>query len=217
MAYLKRNNFGKFWPIPRKGTTYVTVSSHNKTESIPLMVVMRDVLKFVKNKKELMKIIHEKQITINGKEVREANYPICLFDILSLKPMKKNYQAVLTKNKKYAFEEVAEKDAKSRVYKIINKKIISKDKIQLNLMQGKNIISKEKMNIGDSVVLDFENKVVKVLELKSGGNAVVIEGKHSGNKGKIEEIIERGGKKLVKIASEGEKINVWIKNVIVIE
>ena len=33
MAYLKRNNFGKFWPIPRKGTTYVTVSSHNKTES----------------------------------------------------------------------------------------------------------------------------------------------------------------------------------------
>ena len=151
MAYLKRNNFGKFWPIPRKGTTYVAVSSHNKKESIPLIIVMRDILKLVKTKKELRKLINEKQIKINGKEIRETNYPICLFDVLALDTLGKNYKAVLSEKKKFVFEEISGKEAKSKPYKVLSKKILAKGNVQLNLMYGKNIISKEKVNIGDSI------------------------------------------------------------------
>jgi len=222
MTYLNRNNFGKFWPIARKGSKYVSRSSHNLGESMPLIVVIRDVLKLVRTKKELKKLIGEKQIKINGKEIRVVNYPICLFDVLSLENLKKNYKMVLLKNKKFGFEEIADKDAKSRVYKVLNKKILSKGIVQLNLNNGKNVLLKEKVGIGDGVVLDFvSGKVVGVVEMKKGANAVVIEGKHAGNKGKIEDVFERGGKKLVKIKlndsgkSTGESVNVWVKNAVV--
>jgi small subunit ribosomal protein S4e len=216
MAYLNRNNIEKFWPIERKGTKYLAVASHNKKDSIPLLVVMRDILKTVRNKKELKKIIHEKQIKINHKEIRETNYPISLFDVLTLG--NKNYQAILSEHKKIKFNEVSDKDSETKIFKIINKKLISGNKIQLNLMHGKNLISSEKANTGDSVLLSLkDNKIIKVIPMEKGKNAFVIQGKHTGIKGKIEELMIRGGKSLAKISSEKEKINVWTKNIVVIE
>lgn len=214
--HIKRNNMPKFWPIARKGTKYLAVASHNKTESLPLIIVLRDILKIVENKKEAKKIINEKQIKINYKEIRDINYPVCLFDILSING--KSYKTLLSGNKKIFFEEVSGKDSEVKIFKVINKKILDGKRVQLNLMHGKNIISKEKVNTGDSIVFNFhENKIVKVIPMEKGKEAFVTEGKHAGHKGKIEEIMSRGGKKLVKISSGKGRINVWTKNIIVIE
>lgn len=233
--HLKRNNMPKFWAIPRKGTKYLAVASHNKTESLPLITVLRDILKIVENKKEAKKIINEKQIKINNKEIRDINYPICLFDVLTL-GNGKSCKAILSAKKKMIFEEVSGKDSEIKIFKVINKKILDGKTVQLNLMHGKNIISKEKANTGDSIVFNFkENKIVRVIPMEKGKEAFVTEGKHAGQIGKIEEIISRGGKKLAKISSDkagkdkslgkGDKdkslghsrINVWTKNIIVIE
>lgn len=212
----KRNTIKKFFPIPKKGTKYVAVSSHNANESIPLVVVMRDILKFVANKKELKKALNDKQIKINGREIRETNYPVCLFDIVSVN--EKSYRAVLSNTKKMTFEEIGEKETKTKVFKVLNKKILPGKHIQLNLSHGKNIISKEKASVDDSVLLNLEdNKIIKIIPLEKGSRAFVIEGKHMGKEGKIDEIMERGGKKLAKISGGKERINVWVKNLIVTE
>lgn len=221
--HLKRKTIGKFWPIPRKGTKYVASPNHNQNEALPLIVVMRDILKLVRTKKELSKLLYEKQIMVNNKIVRETNYPISLFDILNLPSAKKNFRAILSENKKINLEEVNEKEAYLKVYKVINKKMLDGKTIQINLMHGRNIITKEKVNTGDSVIYDLkENKISKIIPMEKGRNAFVIKGKHAGYAGKINEIIERGGKKLAKISSDSKtdgnnKLNVWIKNIIVIE
>ena len=218
MAHLKRQGIGKFWPIPRKGTKYLAVSTHNQKESIPLVVVMRDILKFVRNKKELKRILNEKQVFINHKQIKETNYPVCLFDVISFPKIKKNYRASLSKNKKMILEEISDKDAETKVYKIINKKILPKGKLQLNLMQGKNIISDKKVNIGDSVVLNLKNdEIVKAIPLEKGRRVFALRGKHAGSSGKVVDIMERGGKKIAKILVDDKRINVWTKNIIAVE
>ena len=98
MAYIKRQKIGKFWPIPRKGTKYLAVSTHNKRSSIPLVVVMRDILELVRNSKELKKALNEKKVMINSKKIKEINYPVGLFDVISVNG--KNYRAVLSEKKK---------------------------------------------------------------------------------------------------------------------
>lgn len=216
--YLKRNKTEKFWSIPRKGTKYLAVAKHNHAESIPLVVALRDVLKIVKNKKELKSALNEKQIKINSKEIRETNYPISLFDVLTLVNAKKSYRAVLSKNRKMVFEEVAEKDSKTKIFKLLNKKMLPGKTVQFNLNHGKNIISKEKVNIGDSILLNIEdNKILKIIPMEKGKHAYVIKGKHIGQEGKIEDIVERGGKQIAKITVNDERINVWLKNLIVME
>ena len=84
MAHLNKLNIGKSWPIPRKGSKYSTLSSHNHKESIPLVIVMRDILKIVRNRKELQKSINEKQIFVNQKQIRETSFPISVLDIISI-------------------------------------------------------------------------------------------------------------------------------------
>ena len=216
MAYLKRNKIGNFWPIPRKGTKYLAVASHNKNESIPLSVVLRDILKLVRNKKELKGALNEKQILINHRQIREVNHPVCLFDVL--KVGKKNYKAILLENKKMFFKEINDKESETKVYKVFSKNKLDGGKIQLNLMHGKNILSNEKIEVGDSVVLNLkDNKIVKKITLEKDRTAFAIKGKHAGKSGKILDIMERGDKKIAKIECKGERINVWVKNIILIE
>jgi small subunit ribosomal protein S4e len=216
--HLKRNEIGKFWPIPRKGNKYVALSTHNKKESMPLVVIARDILKVVKNRKELKGIISERKVLVNHKIIKETNYPVGLFDIITFPDSNKNYKAVLSKNKKMDFKEVSQKESQTKVYRINGRVKLGKDKIQLNLIEGKNIISKEKVKTGDSVVLNLkDNKIIKIILLEKGRTVFVIKGKHMGVEGKITEIVERGGKSIAKISYEDKKINVWIKNIIVME
>lgn len=216
--YLKRNSIPKFWPIPRKGTKYLAVASHNQEESMPLVVVMREVLKLVKNKKELQRAINEKQIIINHKVIRNVNYPVSIFDVISLPLVKKNFKAQLSEKKKLFFEEITDKEAETKIFKVLDKKIISGNKIQLNLMNGTNINSNEKANTGDSVIVNLKDKkIIKVIPMEKGKEVFILKGKHAGNHGKIEEIILSGGKSIAKITSDKEKITVWIKNLIAIK
>jgi small subunit ribosomal protein S4e len=216
--HLKRKTVENFWSIPRKGTKYVAVPNHNQREALPFVVVMRDMLKLVRNTKELKKLIQEKQIQINHKIIHETNYPISIFDVLSLPATKKNYKAILSENKKLILEEVSEKDSNVKIFKVLNKKILSGKKTQLNLMHGKNIISKDKVNTGDSISFDLkDNKVLKIIPMEKGREAFVLKGKHAGMSGKINEIVERGGKKIAKIATKDDKLNVWVENIIVME
>ena len=203
----------KFWPVPKKGTKYVAVSLHNKNNSIPLSVIIRDILKLVKSVKELKKILNEKLIKINGKIIKDIKYPVELFDIINING--KNYKTNFN-GKKMFFEEI-KKDDGSKVLKIIGKKNLGNNKIQFNLMDGRNIISDEKANVNDSVVFDFNNKKIrKIVKMEKGNTAFVVSGKNSGMKGKIIEILNRDNKKLATVDAE-KKITVWIKNIIVME
>ena len=216
--HIKRNNMGKFWPVPRKGTKYLAVPSHNKAHAISLVIALRDVLKVVKNKKELKRMLNDKKIQINHKEIRETNYPLSLFDIITFTESKKNYKTILSKDKKLRFEEISGKESETKVFKILDKKIIPGNLVQFNLMHGKNITSKEKANVGDSMIISLkDNKIEKIVPLEKGREAFVTDGKHAGQIGKIEEIVERGGKKIAKIKSEEGKTNVWVKNIIAIK
>ena len=202
---------GKFWPVAKKGTKYVAKSSHNNSNSVPLAVLMRDVLKLVRTTKELKKVLNEKQIKVSGKEIRDTNYPIGLFDMITAGD--KTFRVILGGNKKFKMEE--SKDDGTKVIKIVGKKNLGKKGIQFNLMDGRNVLSNEKANVGDSVIYNYNDaKISKIIKMDKGSEGFVIKGKHAGIRGKIVDIVEQGGKKIAVINDDKEKINVWVKNVI---
>lgn len=206
----------KFWPVPRTGTKYLAVPSHEQRNSAPLILIMRDMLKLVKSKKELKKALNEKKIEVNGKIVKELNYPVALFDFIAIPEAKKFYQAVL-ENKRMALAEVKKEETSVRVFKVIGRKILAKNKIQLNLNLGRNILSPEKINVGDFVLFDMEkNKILKVIPLEKNVSVVIVEGKHIGKKGKIAELAKEGENLIAKIkTSSGEEINSNVNNIFV--
>lgn len=187
--HLKRQVVSKMWAIPRKGTKYLVVPSHSKNNGIPLLVALRDTLKVVSKRKELEKILHEKKIEVNGKVIKDDNRILEIFDRVHIKPTSKFYRVNFSDTGKLILEEIPQKDGEKKISKIINKVILKGKKIQLNLMDGRNIISSERVNVGDSVVLNFKTgKIESILPVKEKAKVLMIKGSHKGIYGEIDKI-----------------------------
>ena len=215
--HLKRQGVPKSWSVYRKGTKYLIRPSSDLDVGIPLLVVLRDMLKIVQNRKEAKRVIFLKSIHVNSRVPGDEKVPMVLFDTLSVIPAKKSYRLDISDSGKFELRGISEAEANKKPSKIINKKMLNGKKTQLNLWDGRNFLSKDKCNVNDSVLVNFrEKKIEKHLPFKEGANAVVFIGKHSGKRGSIESI--NSEKKTAELKTDkGEKVNVLIKQLMVTE
>jgi len=214
MSHLKRHEIPKNWPVPRKGTTYLVKPLSDLSNSLPLLIVLRNLLKVAQNRREVKRIIHLKQILQNTKIINDDKASLYLFDTLSLLPLKKNYRLQLSKSGKFEINEIKEGENNHKIAKITNKRTLKGKKTQLNLSDGRNFLSDIKCQVNDSVLINLkEGKIEKCLPLKEGAEALVTVGKHSGENGKIHSIDSK--EKMVSIIVGGSNVNVLIKQLIV--
>jgi small subunit ribosomal protein S4e len=211
-AHQKRHVVPKEWPIPRKGTTFV---ARARSGGIPLVILLRDVLKVAQNKREVKKAIHKKDLKVNGKLVIDERRSLNLFDVLTIVPAKKNYRLILTDKGKFDLEEIAEKESNQKLSKVVGKKVLKGKKIQINLYDGRNYLSDIKCKLNDSVIVDLsKNKIDSCVELKEKAKALVIGGKHKGEQGSIVKVIPE--RKMVELKTKEKSFNVLIKQLMTI-
>jgi len=214
--HLRRETVPRKWPVSRKGTKYVIRPNSNLRKGIPILVFIRDMLKVAQNRKEVKKAIHTKDILINGKSARNEKDAVLLFDKVTLVPSKKNYKLNLAENGKYTAEEINDSEAKSKVSRVNDKKILRGKKTQLNLSDGRNYLTDLKCGVNDSVVIDFATrKISKCLPLKEKARVIVFAGKHTGKRGEIVKMMPE--RKMVSLIAGKDTINVLIKQIMVTE
>ena len=214
--HLKRQKVPKSWPTHRKGTKFVVKSQFNLEGGVPILVVLRDMLKVAQNRKEVKKALYSKQILLNNKVVKNEKNPALLFDVVTIVPSKKHYRIDLSNKGKFEAKEINENEAGKKISKIVNKKIIKGKKTQLNLSDGKNMLSEVKCNVNDSVVIDFaKKKIEKCLPLKEKSKVIIFGGKHSGTVGIVKKL--KTERKMAGLITEDKEINALIKQIIVIE
>lgn len=212
-----RSEMPKAWPIARKGTKYLAVASHSKSDGISLLFVLREMLKLARTRKEVKYILRNKDVKVNNKVRIDENFPLQVFDVISLDKLGKHYRITLSAGK-FKLEEVSAKEAEKKIVKIIGKKNLNAKEVQMNLEDGHNFISKEKFALGDSILLNTkENKVEKILVLKEGAKVEIVGGKYSGEQGKIKATKElsRGKEYLVKL--NDKEVTLPLKTLLVIE
>jgi len=227
MAHIKKTQMPKSWPMPRKGKRkrFVAIPSHATSKGISLLFLLRDVLKVAETRKEARHMTLNGMVKVNNKVRHDENFPVQVFDIVNLSPRDDsgepekamiNYKLEII-NKKFSLVEVSGEDADVKIVKIRGKKVIGKDKIQMNLDDGQNIITKEKFSVGDSAVLNTkENKIEKILPLKEGAKVEIIIGKHAGEKGTLEGFSEltRGQNYIIKL--EDKTVSLPYRTILVI-
>ncbi len=216
MSHLKRHAIPKSWPIKRKGTAFVVKPMLGLSNSLPILIILRDLLKVASNRKEAKKMIHQKSILLNGRAVRHEKEGVLLFDTITLVPSKKSYRLTILENDKLNVEEIKESEANLKIAKIINKKTLNGKKVQLNLSDGRNFLSNIKCNVNDSVLINLkEKKIEKCLPFVEKSEVIVFDGKHSGEKGKIEKIDNE--RKIAEVNNGGENVSILIKQIMVIK
>lgn len=209
---MKRIAMPKTWPIARKGKPRLIIEPRGSLRySLPILVVIRDLLKIAKTAKEAKKIFYKGSVLVNNKIVHDAAYPVNIFDIVSIPEIKKHF-VLLLGGKRLTLKEIPEKDASLKVFKIIGKKILNKGKIQFNLFGGKNFIFDIKAKVNDSILWDLnEDKLLKHMPLKENARVFITAGRNSG----LEGVVVKIDAKSLNIKIENKIIksvvaNVWV-------
>jgi len=204
--HLKRLRVPGFWSVPKKANKWVSrprPGPHRLFESIPLVVVVRDVLKLAEKASDAKSIIKAREVMVDGRPRTDHKFGVGLMDVVSIPKLKKSYR-VLPTAKGLELVEIGAEDAGRKLYRIRGKRVVKGGRAQLNLHDGSCVLmaaAEAKAAVpGDTVVMDIASKRIEaVLRLEKGADVLITKGKNMGASGKVEEIISTGTKEPAKI------------------
>lgn len=187
----KRITIPKSWPIPRKTHKWsikCRPGPHSGENSIPLLVVVRDMLKLADNAREAKRILNEGNILVDGRVKKDNKFPVGIFDVISIPKLDIQYRMLLDEKGKFNLHKL-EPGVVRKLTRIEDKTILKGGRVQLNLSDGSNKIVEDGYSTGDSLVLSIPEKdIVEQIEFKEGNLAMVLGGSHSGEIGTVKEI-----------------------------
>lgn len=190
--HLKRISAPKTWILNRQVRTFTIrpkPGAHALSEGLSLGSIVRDELKLASTLTETKKVLINNEILVDGKRRKEYQFMVGLFDVVKVPLLKHSYRVILDQKGRIKIVLIPEAESSIKVCKVVGKKVLSGKKLQINLHDGKNVLSDVKVNVGDSVVVTLpEFKIKEVLPLTSGATIFLTRGKHHGDLGKFKTI-----------------------------
>lgn len=192
--HLKRLAAPKTWHIKRKGLKFITKPSagpHSLESGLPFGTLLKEVLNYAATTREVKKILHTSEVKIDGKVRKDFRFPVGIFDTIEFTNTNEYFRVVFNRNGKIGIIKIKKEEAELKPCKIIGKTMV-RGKLQLNLYDGKNIlVGANSYKVGDTVLLSLpEQKIAKHLKLNKKSAIFLTGGKHIGEIGNVEDIIE---------------------------
>ncbi|MBI1969709.1 30S ribosomal protein S4e [Candidatus Woesearchaeota archaeon] len=192
--HLKRLVMPKTWSLDRKEGTFVLrpyPAGVGMQLSMPLGVIVRDVLKLGRSMREVLYVLKEKEILVDGKRRKDPKFPVGLLDVISISTLQQHFRLVLDIQGMLSIIAIGATEAKQKICKIVSKQYLKKGKLQIGLMDGTCFLAdgKQQYRVGDSLLLTVpELKVQHHIPLAKNSLVYLIGGKHPGVIGEVEEI-----------------------------
>jgi small subunit ribosomal protein S4e len=190
---MKRLNAPRVLKIHRKERIWTIRTSpgpHALKKSIPLGLIVRDYLKLTDTLKETKNVLSNREVTVDGKIVKNHKYTCGLMDVISIPTLKKDYRILFDKRGKLALVPIVTNNSKWKLCRIQNKTIVKGKQLQLNLHDGRNkIVKKDEYKTGDVLKIYFENqKIDDIYKFEKGTVSMIIGGSHIGEIANIGDI-----------------------------
>ncbi|MBI4018194.1 MAG: 30S ribosomal protein S4e [Candidatus Aenigmarchaeota archaeon] len=189
MSKLKRLAAPAYWPIEAKTKKYVIKPKpgpHTLETSMPLGVVIRDVMKHAETLREVKTILNKGLVKIDGRTRKDHGFPVGFMDVIELGD--DAYRVLAGKNGLYM--KPVQKGELFKLARVEDKRHLGKGKIQLSLHDGTNIIAaKDEYKTGDVLVMETGKQVKEVLRFEKGAAALIMSGRNMGALVRIKKII----------------------------
>lgn len=192
--HLKRIAMPKTWHLSRKETIFLARPNPGSAIlafSMPLSLVMKELINCVKTTKEVKNILKTKGVFVDERRRWDDKYNVGLMDTIALPTSNEYYRLLLNPHGKLEVASISKDEASIKLVKIVGKTILNKDQIQINLSSGRNLIVKrgEKGNtygVHDTLMLSLPGQQVKQhFAFENGCLVYLTGGKHTGKIGKL--------------------------------
>ncbi|MDE1820086.1 MAG: 30S ribosomal protein S4e [Euryarchaeota archaeon] len=192
---LKRRASPRSWPIARKGRKWVQRPSpgpHGQNDSMPLVMVLRDILHLANTAREARILLREGKVRVDGKVVKDVARGIGLMDVVSIAaPLAKDYRMLRDRRGRLTLLPIPPPDAKFKLGRVRFKHTVAGGKIALTLHDGRNLLvgAPTEIKVGDTLRVELPGqKVLQRIALGSNALAFISGGSHVGELARVDKV-----------------------------
>ena len=176
---------GRYAPKPSSGP-------HKSRESIPLLVILRNKLKYAINGHEVKEIVKHRDgnILVDAKVRRDPHYPLGFMDVLSIPKTKEHYRIFFDVKKRFILHPIDSKEADFKLLKVI-RKAMGPNKIPYIVTDdGRTIrFPDHDIKVGDVIKFNIATgKIEKIIKMELEAAAILTGGNSCGRVGIIQKI-----------------------------
>ena len=202
VRHLKRMHAPRFWPIHVKEAQWTKKprpGPHANETSLPLSIIVRDVLKYAKTGRGAESIISQRKVKVDGKTRIDAKYPTGLMDVIEIPEAKVAVRVLPIRGKGLSVANIPQPEAAFKLCRIEDKRTVRGGNFQLNLHDGRNILLKvtdprrpeDTYGTFDTIQIGIpDQKILRHLKFSEGSQVIVTSGRNLGRIGRVKKIEE---------------------------
>ncbi|KAG8902696.1 40S ribosomal protein S4 [Tulasnella sp. 403] len=188
--HLKRLAAPKSWMLDKLSGTYAprpASGPHKLRESFPLIVFLRNRLKYALNGREVKEITRQRLIKVDNKVRTEINYPTGFMDVVSIEKSNEHFRIIYDVKGRFTIHRITAEEAKYKLLKVKRVALGNRGIPHIVTHDGRTIRYPDPLiRANDTVKFDLENnKLGDFIKFDVGTTCMVTGGRNIGRVGTI--------------------------------
>jgi small subunit ribosomal protein S4e len=188
--HLKRLNAPHHWMLDKLGGTWAprpSTGPHKLRECLPIILILRERLKYALNKREVMMICMQKLIKVDGRVRTDPSFPCGFMDVVSIQRSNDMFRLMYDTKGRYVLQRIKEKEAEYKLCKVKKTELTSKKIPFLVTHDGRTIRYPDPISkVNDTVKVDIKTgKIVDTIKFEIGKCVTVTKGRNCGRVGTL--------------------------------
>mmetsp|Transcript_475 Transcript_475/g.461 ORF Transcript_475/g.461 Transcript_475/m.461 type:complete len:265 (-) Transcript_475:18-812(-) len=191
--HLKRLDAPKNWMLDKLTGVWAPKPSagpHKSRECLPLVIFMRNRLKYALTKKEVLSILMQRLVKVDGKVRTDTTYPTGFMDVVDIEKTGEHFRLLYDVKGRFAIHRITAEEAKFKLCRVVRVATGSKGIPNIVTHDGRTIRYPDPLiKVNDTILYEIETGKIKDFVKLESGNLCFITGGH--NKGRIGTIVNR--------------------------
>jgi len=191
--HLKRIAAPKHWMLDKMSGIFAprpNAGPHRSRESIPLLLLIRNRLKYALTYKEAIMILMGRNIKVDGKVRTDVKFPCGFMDVITIDKTEDAFRLLYNVKGRYSLLRIQESEAKYKLCKIKRQQMGPGGVPFITTHDGRTIrYPHPDIKVNDTISLDLETgKITKQIKYHVGNICMITGGKNTGRVGILKEL-----------------------------
>jgi len=196
--HLKRVAAPKHWMLDKMTGIFAPKTKpgpHKLKESLPLVLLIRNRLKYALTYREVTKILMQRNVKIDGKVRTDLKYPVGVMDVITIEKTKDAFRLLYNVKGRFSLLRINEAETKFKLCKITRAQMGPGGVPFVVTHDGRTVrYPHPEIKVNDTIKLDLETgKIEKWSKFRVGNVCMITGGKNLGRVGLIKQLEKHQG------------------------
>lgn len=196
--HLKRMSAPHHWMLGKLDGIWAPRPSsgpHKLRECLPLVIILRNRLKYALTKQEVTMICMEKLVKVDGKTRVDPDFPAGFMDVIKIEKSGDTFRLLYDTKGRFVVHRINEEESKYKLARVVKQEFTKKNIPYVATNDGRTIRYADPLiKVDDTVKIDLATgKIVDFIKFETGNLVMITRGRNAGRIGVLQSIERHEG------------------------